>query len=147
ASGALRELAARLRLGGVRFAGALARPAVALRYRQADVFVLTPHHEAFGNVFAEALASGLPVVGSEVGGVPELIREGLNGFLVAPDDPLAVVQALQRLESDPALRARLGAHNRADAEARLSWKAVTQRYLDLYASLHAARAASRQEAA
>ena len=60
---------------------------LAQRYREADIFTLAPWEESFGDAFAEALASGLPIVGSNVGGIPELVRHGQNGLLVPPRDP------------------------------------------------------------
>ena len=122
----------------VRFLEPLDRAAVAERYRQADLFTLPSSAEAFGNVFAEALASGLPIVGSSTGGIPDLVEHGTNGLLVPPGrsacaglrDPL------------PGGRSRAshrdGAGNRAKAEATLEWAQVTRRYLSIYAGDSAA---------
>lgn len=130
----LRALAAALGVSGrVRFAGALDRDGVADRLRRADIFTLPSRDESFGNAFAEALASGLPVVGTAVGGIPEFVHHGEHGFLVPPGDPVALAAAIRRLGEDPALRALIAARNRAYAQARLSWDAVADRYLALYA--------------
>jgi glycosyltransferase involved in cell wall biosynthesis len=124
----LRELAATFGLDGlVKFSGSLDR-----RYREADVFTLASVEEAFGNVFAEALASGLPIVGSNVGGIPDLVKHGRNGLLVPPRDPLALAAAIHQLGANPSLRAEIGRRNRADAEANLSWDRIGTRYLSLY---------------
>jgi glycosyltransferase involved in cell wall biosynthesis len=132
----LKELALRLGLGEeVRFLGSLARPAVAQRYREADLFTLPSSAEAFGNVFAEALASGLPIVGSTVGGIPELVEHGTNGLLVGPGEPQALAQAIDYLAGDPELRRQMGARNRAKAEATLQWCQVTKQYLSIYDTL------------
>ena len=74
---------------------------MAERYRAADLFTLPSSAEAFGNVFAEALASGLPIVGSTVGGIPELVEHGVNGLLIDPGQPLALARAIQYLAHDP----------------------------------------------
>jgi len=69
--------------------------------------------EPFGLVAAEALASGVPVVASAVGGIPEWLEDGVTGLLVPPEDPRALGEALARLWSDGDLRARMGAAGRA----------------------------------
>ena len=129
----LKDLADRL---GVRreviFAGSVDRSEIPGRYRDADIFTLASREEAFGNVFAEAMASGLPVVGSTVGGIPELIEHGKNGYLVPPREPLALAAAIRLLADNPDLRAEIGRRNRAQAEANLSWARVTTRYLSIY---------------
>jgi glycosyltransferase involved in cell wall biosynthesis len=130
---ALRGLAAELGIAGlVRFAGALDRAAVAQRYREADLFTLACSEESFGAVFAEAMASGLPIVGSAVGGIPELVRDRRNGLLVPPGDPEALAAAIARLAASPRARAELGRRNRADAEEHLDWERVTDRHLAIY---------------
>jgi glycosyltransferase involved in cell wall biosynthesis len=129
----LRDLAAQLGLAEeVRFAGSLDRAEVSRRYRDADLFTLPSSAEAFGNVFAEALASGLPIVGSNVGGIPELVEHGVNGLLVTPGNPLALAQAIRYLAEDPELREEMRVRNRAKAEANLEWSQVTRRYLAIY---------------
>ncbi len=86
---------------------------MARRYREADLFTLASVEEAFGNVYAEALASGLPIVGSNIGGIPELVEHGRNGLLVPPRDPLALAAAIHQLGENPTLRAEMGRRNRA----------------------------------
>jgi glycosyltransferase involved in cell wall biosynthesis len=139
----LRGLAARLGISdSVRFAGALGRDAVADALRRADLYTMAPRAESFGIAFAEALASGLPVVGSTVGGIPEFVEHGRNGFLVPPDDPEALAAAIGAFADDPGLRAEVGARNRAKAEAELSWSRMVDRYLDVYEELLAAEPAA-----
>jgi glycosyltransferase involved in cell wall biosynthesis len=129
----LRELVAKLGLAdSVTLSGTLDRPATAHRYREADLFTLASREEAFGNVFAEALASGLPVVGSTVGGIPELVHHGQNGLLVPPRNPRALAAAIRHLADDPALRLQMSLRNRAQAESTLSWEHATSRYLAVY---------------
>jgi glycogen synthase len=129
----LRELAANLGVGReIHFTGPLDRARVAERYRAADLFTLPSYAEAFGNVFAEAMASGLPIVGSTVGGIPELVEHGVNGLLVDPGQPLALARAIQYLAQDSELRQLMAARNRAKAEATLEWSQVTSRYLAIY---------------
>ncbi|HEU5170135.1 MAG TPA: glycosyltransferase [Gemmatimonadales bacterium] len=132
----LRERADRLGVGReIEFTGALDHAAVAERLRRADLFTLPSREEAFGNAFAEALAAGLPIVGTAVGGIPELVTPGENGLLVRPGDAAALAAAIRRLGDDPGLRASMGARNRARALATLSWPAVAARYATIYAEL------------
>jgi glycosyltransferase involved in cell wall biosynthesis len=129
----LGELAAHLGVAEeIRFLGSLSRAMVAERYRQADLFTLPSTAESFGNVFAEALASGLPIVASRVGGIPDLVEHGTNGLLVPPADPHLLAQAIRYLADDPQLRSEMGSRNRAKAEATLEWAQVTRRYLSIY---------------
>jgi len=131
----LRDLARSLGLEDiVRFVGAVPNAELADYHREADVFVLVPRTEAFGNVFAEAAAAGLPVVGSAVGGVKDLVEPGVNGLLVSPDDPEGTAAAIARLADDE-LRTEMGRRNRAMAEKRLSWEAVTASYMSVYREL------------
>lgn len=97
----------------VRFQGAATHQEVAAAYRQADVFVqasvVLPNGDRDGipNSLLEAMASGLPVVASEVAGIPEVVRPG-SGLLVPAGDHQALAAALARLGTDPGLRAELG---------------------------------------
>jgi glycosyltransferase involved in cell wall biosynthesis len=87
-------------------------------FREADVFVLPTRAECFGLVLTEAMASGLPVVTCPVGGIPEVVDDGVSGLLVPAGDPRALDGALTRLIEDRALRLRLGEHGRQIAEQR-----------------------------
>lgn len=132
----LRDLVVHLGLWHeVRFIGPVDRERVADRYRQADLFTLPSTAEAFGNVFAEALASGLPIVGTNTGGIPDLVEHGSNGLLVAPGDVRALAGAIGYLGGDAELRAEMSKRNRARAEATLQWAQVTRRYLSIYDAL------------
>lgn len=135
----LHELAAAEGLAGVvRFLGALDRNGVAERYRAADLFTLPSSAEAFGNAFAEALASGLPIVGTDVGGIPELVDHGVNGLLVPPGAPAALADAIRTLADDPDRRREMARRNRARAEATLDWAHITTRYLSVYRGVRGA---------
>lgn len=73
-----------------------------------DIFALATHHEASGTVFVEAAAAGLPVVGTNVGGVSEMFQDGVTGFLVPVRNPPAMAQALEKLIESPELRRKMG---------------------------------------
>jgi starch synthase len=77
-------------------------------WRQADVFVLPTRREAYGLVFQEAGAAGLPEIGTRINAVPEIIDDGVTGVLVPPGDVAALIAAMDGLVQSPALRERLG---------------------------------------
>jgi glycosyltransferase involved in cell wall biosynthesis len=93
---------------------------VASVYQEADICVLTSDYEGTPNVLLEAMASGLPVVATKVGGVPEIVRQGKNGFVVEPGDETSLCAALVRLINDSRLRMQMGRDARAYVEANHS---------------------------
>lgn len=111
----------------VTFAGLVPYEQIPGELRAADVFALPSLREGLPLSLLEAMASGLPVVASPVGGIPTVIRDGANGLLVAAGDVAGLRDALVRLAGDPALRTRLGAAARRDAGA-WSWSAIWERY-------------------
>ena len=78
-------------------------------FRAGDASVLPSAWENFPHTVVEALAVGCPVIASAVGGVPEVVRDGENGLLVAPGDASALGDAISRFFADPGLRERLSA--------------------------------------
>ncbi len=81
-------------------------------YFTSDIFCLPTHGDCLPMVLAEAGAAGMPIVSTRLAGIPELVLEGENGYLTEPEDIKALVDALERLVSDPALRASMGARSR-----------------------------------
>ncbi|MCD0502068.1 glycosyltransferase family 4 protein [Bordetella petrii] len=78
-----------------------------------DLFALATHQEASGTVYVEAQAAGLPVIGTDVGGVSEIMRDGVTGILVPAKNPPALRAALERLIDNPELRRKMGAAGRS----------------------------------
>ena len=124
------EIQARGLAGRVRLAGE--RRDVPELLADADVFVLPSRSEGHPVSVLEAMAAGLPVVASRVGGVPEQVSDGETGLLVAPGDPLELAAALGRLAADPSLRRRLGAAGRARAEQAFDLDAFRHAHLAVY---------------
>lgn len=77
-------------------------------WRQADLFVMPTRHEAFGMVFQEAAAAGLPVVATDINAIPEIVQGRQTGILVTPGDRQGLVQAMRTLIDSPDLRLRMG---------------------------------------
>ncbi|MHC4202640.1 MAG: glycosyltransferase family 4 protein [Planctomycetota bacterium] len=108
----------------------------------ADVSVLPSLVEATSITGLESMAAGLPVVGTNVGGIPEIVSDDAQGLLVPPADPEALAEAVSRVLSDKGLASRLGAAARERAVKEFSWDRITARFEELYAE-----AASRRESA
>lgn len=85
-----------------------------------DLSVLASRKETFGRVVIEAQALGVPVIGTDAGGVPEIISDGENGLLFPPDDHDALAEAIQKLYRNPELRAKMGKAGRRNVEIRFS---------------------------
>jgi glycosyltransferase involved in cell wall biosynthesis len=98
----------------------------------ADVFVLPSVSEGLSNSLLEAMASGLAALGSRVGGTAETVEDGRTGLLFDRDDESAVKSAVERLDREPDLAARLGAAARAEAEKRFALDRVVARLEALY---------------
>jgi glycosyltransferase involved in cell wall biosynthesis len=129
-SGRLRTLATRLGLTGVvTFLGEISRSALAVEYGGADCFCLPTVQEGFGLVFAEAMAAGLPIVACRAAAVPEIVMDGRTGLLVSQRDPDELAKAMERLLTNAALRAELGAAGRRRVE-ELDLDRVAARLVD-----------------
>ncbi len=100
-----------------------------------DIVAVPSHVEPLGNATLEAMAAGRPVVGSRVGGIPEMIVDGETGMLVPPRDPRALSEALLAIAGNPELRTRLGAAARERAGAAFSIEAHGSRLRKTYGSL------------
>jgi glycosyltransferase involved in cell wall biosynthesis len=103
--------------------------------RNADVFVLASRSEGMPMSILEAMATALPVVASDVGGVHEVVDDGVTGFLVPPGDPSTLAERLGRLVGDGALRAAAGAAARRRVEERFALPGWRARHVELYESL------------
>ena len=104
-------------------------------YERAAVVCCPSLREGFGVACLEAMAHGRPVVASAVGGLLDLVDDGVTGLLVPPGDPRALREALERLLGDLGLRERMGAAARERARERFSWEAATATTVASYRSV------------
>jgi glycosyltransferase involved in cell wall biosynthesis len=131
---ALERLCDELRIAGlVRFVGAIDNPSRFLQ--ELDVFVLPSRAEGLSNAVLEAMAAGRPVVATDVGGNPELIRDGVTGVLAPPGDPAALAAAVDALLDSPPTRQRLGAAARQRVEKQFTNQAMAERFAEFYQEL------------
>jgi glycosyltransferase involved in cell wall biosynthesis len=108
---------------------------LSLAYSAADLFVLPSVADNLPNTAIEALACGLPIVAFEVGGIPDVVRNGLTGLLVEPGNTLALAAAIEELMNSPDLLAHMSANCRRIAIDEYSVEMQARRYTALYSSL------------
>ena len=108
----------------------------------ATVGVLSSDFEGMPLAVLEYMAAGLPVVATGVGGLPEIVREGETGFLVAPRDPAALAERIGRLLADPALAREMGERGRRRQQEHFSREAMVAAVTGLYERLLTAKGVS-----
>jgi glycosyltransferase involved in cell wall biosynthesis len=116
----------------VTIAHAVPQGYLAYLLRDARVFAMPSMFETFGTAWAEAMASGVPVVGSRLTSGPETVPDGRAGLLADPHDPGDIACAVRRLLADPALRDRMGRAGRAHAEERFGAAKVVASTIEFY---------------
>jgi glycosyltransferase involved in cell wall biosynthesis len=132
----LERLAARLGLvDRVEFTGEVPHDHVPQTLARMDVFAMPSTWEGFGVAALEAAAMELPVVASNVHGIPDVVEDGVTGILVPPKDVAALSQAILRLLRDPDEQCRMGRAGREFVAARYSWADNARRMEALYNSL------------
>lgn len=100
---------------------------LARHYAESSIFCLPTRQEPFGIAFVEAMMHRLPVVATRVGAIPDMVEDGVNGYLVSPGDPHALAQSLCRLLSDPAHCEELGRRSYERACDRYTWPRTGER--------------------
>jgi glycosyltransferase involved in cell wall biosynthesis len=100
-----------------------------------DLFVLPSHWEGMPVAILEAMAAGLPVVATAVGGTPEVVEDETTGLLPPPRDPVALAEAISRLLRDPERARRMGEAGRKRVETEFSMDANVRRVEALYEQL------------
>ncbi len=113
--------------------------------RAADAYVQPSHYESFSNALIEAMAAGLPLVASRVGGMLDCIVDRENGLLASPGDALDLAEKMREVAANPELAARLATRARATVVEQFSDATLMRRLADLLIATAASRAAPRRE--
>lgn len=142
----LKSLAGELGLRNVTFTGQVKQEQIHRYYDEADIYVQTPSIDNMPGSVIEAFASGLPVVSTDVGGVPAILSHGTHGLLAPDDDAAAIAEHVLWLLANPAEARRMAEAARATCRA-YDWKVVREQWVDVYYSLAAGSAFPSREAA
>jgi glycosyltransferase involved in cell wall biosynthesis len=117
------------------FTGKIPQNILPFYYAACDVFVIPSLQEAFGLVVAEAMASGKPVIGTRVGGIPDQITDGMNGFLVEPRSPEQIAERILRLINSPRKAKEMGRAGRITVEEKFNLNKRVDKIVELYNKL------------
>lgn len=101
-------------------------------YVASDIFILPSIEEGFGLVLTEAMASGKPVIGTNVGGISMQIENNCNGFLIEPANEKQLAEKIKYLIDNPEERVRMGENSRKIAENKFNWEKIAENYLSIY---------------
>lgn len=115
----------------VTFMGKRSQDTLPYYYSAAEAVVVPSHYESFGMVALEAMACGIPVVASQIGGLVFLVQDGVTGFTVPVDEPQAMAERLTELINNPELRLDMGANAAAFARD-YSWEKIAEKIVELY---------------
>ncbi|RWX73814.1 MAG: hypothetical protein Metus_0593 [Candidatus Methanosuratincola subterraneus] len=121
--------------GRVIFAGAVDRDLLMAAYNECDLVVLPSVHEGFGLAITEGMAFGKPVIGTAVGGIPSQIWPGVNGYLVRPDDPRSLSDAIRHILKNSELAEEMGKNSKAIFERYFSAERGAKDHIELYSRL------------
>ncbi len=116
------------------FVGYLTGKDLAAAFASADAFVFPSRTETLGLVLLEAMAAGCPVIAANAGGIPDIVTDGVNGYLFDPTDEQGAIQATQKLLSNPQARDALRHNARQEAE-RWGWSAATRQLQGFYSEI------------
>jgi glycosyltransferase involved in cell wall biosynthesis len=127
--GSLKALAAKLGIAHrVAFIGSVPPESVPGYLRAADVFVRASRSEGLGSSFLEAMAAGLPIVGTPVGGIVDFLRDGETGLMAPPDDSVGLAEKIAKLDADGALKEKLIARGRSLVQEKYDWDTIAHKF-------------------
>lgn len=116
------------------FAGYRTGTDLAAAFASADAFIFPSRTETLGLVLLEAMAAGCPVIAANAGGIPDIVTDGVNGYLFDPSDDQGAIAATQRLLANSLERQQIRQHARQEAE-RWGWSAATRQLVNFYQSV------------
>jgi len=116
----------------IKFTGFIPYDDLRALYSACDIFVLPSFEEGDPIALKEALASGKPLIGSRVGGIPIQIRDSWNGFLVEPGNEKQLAEKIKYLIENEEERERMGKNSKRLAEEEFDWGKIAERYLEVY---------------
>ena len=130
----VKELAYKLGVDkNIIFVGSVPNREMPSQYQKANVFLFASHGgEGIPRSILEAMACGVPVVATEIAGIPEAVKDGVTGFLVSPRDPQSIAEKTATILGDQNLRARLGNNARQMIEEEFSWEKVIPRIVAVF---------------
>jgi glycosyltransferase involved in cell wall biosynthesis len=109
------------------FAGEVSHSEIPMYLSEADIFVRPSLSEGMGNSFIEAMAAGLPVIATPVGGIPDFLADGETGVFCKPGDPQSLAAAVERLRGDAALRGKLTTNALHMVRERYDWDLIAEK--------------------
>ncbi len=116
----------------VSFEGVRPHSSVSEYFRKADIFVLPSLREGFGIVLIEAMASGVPVIASRIGGIEDIVEDGVQGFLVEPKNAEQIAEKAMFLFAHEDVRRSFGEAGRKRVEESFTWEKMAEKTLDVY---------------
>lgn len=116
----------------VAFIGEILHEEIPKYLREADVFVRPSRSEGMGNAFVEALAAGVPVIGTPVGGIPDIIEDRKTGLFARVDDPQDLAKKIIRILHDPELAERIALGGRQIVSRQFSWDKIAEAYRRIF---------------
>lgn len=117
------------------FLGSIPYEEIPFYLRKADVFVRPSRSEGMGNSFVEALSVGIPIIGTPMGGIPDIIKEGITGIFCRVDDYVDVAQKILMILNDASLVARMRENGRRLVEEKFLWDTIARSYGDFFEKL------------
>jgi len=119
-------------VNNVIFLGFVNRTELPYYYSAADVFIITSNYESFSLVTLEAMSCELPIIATNVGYLPEIVKNGENGLIVENNNIFELKKAILKLASSVDLREKIGKNNRLKVIQQYNWKKVAENLIDLY---------------